>query len=320
MGSSERAPDTLGLLNGSAADRATRANLETSIAGPPAGEHVVAVDFELSPDERVERWRQAGEHGPRAATVLSVGEGRRGAAGATTAPITTDRGYEVRPVPEGDVDALAAALRESLAAASQQPGPIRLTVDSVSRLLDDGDADRGLALVESVGRWFRMLEGSAYFHLDPEQVGAPLVDAFTGLVDRIHRPGHGPAGDVMTGDDGDGWRFEGVDETVRGLLENLDGGLQWVGSAGNGDRPGFPVSVERDDDRLRIHADLPDVRAGDVALRTVGGELVIEVYRPDGRRTERVSIPEGAAIDPSRARVNNGVLTVAVEGGDGRRR
>jgi HSP20 family protein len=129
-------------------------------------------------------------------------------------------------------------------------------------------------------------------------------------------------------------------ELMRRFTDELDRAFEGLGlarGAGGGEIEMWTPSVEvfERDNNLVVRAELPGADADDVRVELTDDGLVIEGerrreheegleggYRSEieyGRFYRLIPLPEGANIDQAQARINNGVLEVAIPLADARR-
>jgi HSP20 family protein len=130
-------------------------------------------------------------------------------------------------------------------------------------------------------------------------------------------------------------------ELMRRFTDELDRAFEGLGiahGAGGGEIQMWTPSVEvfERDNNLVVRAELPGTDPGDVRIEMTDDGLVIEGerrreheerleggYRSEieyGRFYRLIPLPEGANLDQAQARLNNGVLEVAIPMAEERRR
>lgn len=116
---------------------------------------------------------------------------------------------------------------------------------------------------------------------------------------------------------------------MRRMTEELDRAFKESGSANRGDAAWAPaVEVTERDDNYVVRAELPGLKPENVKAEVIDGTLILEGERKFEReenegglhRTERrygrfyrsIPLPEGANVEQSRAKFENGVLEITV--------
>jgi HSP20 family protein len=120
--------------------------------------------------------------------------------------------------------------------------------------------------------------------------------------------------------------FEGVNERIRSMLDQLFADSSWTSIAGEAAAWVPDVDVEEQDDAYVLEAELPGVDRKDVNVELVGNELTVTgelkererkgVLRRRMRRVGRfelhVVLPDRVDADGIQAELENGVLTVRI--------
>jgi hypothetical protein len=196
-GSRERTASPLGgasnvlVLSDSMDPEARGSYYRSLLPADPASLNVLAVQYTHGPDGWLDEWREHVGESPGRTTVVSVGDGRRGAAAADGGGTNyggDDAGSTVSIVESpDDLTGLGITIGSHLERGEEYSGLTLVTLDSLTVLLQYVDLKRTFRFLHVMVNRVKSAGAIGHYHMDPDAHDEQTVTTLASVFDAVAR-------------------------------------------------------------------------------------------------------------------------------------